>query len=82
MSARSVFLISSAFKASVWMIPMTSWWELMTGKLVKPDLKSLSRMRGPRISLLFTKTISDFDAISSETVRVSKLMMAAIRSRS
>ena len=39
-------------------------------------------MRGPRTSFLSTNTILDFSTISSPTVRVSKLMIAAMRLRS
>ncbi len=64
------------------MTPLTLCLESTTGKLVKPDLYSLSRTRGPRISFLSTKTILDFATMSSPTVRVSKLIMAAMRLRS
>ena len=63
-------------------MPRTCLRELIIGKLVKPDLKSLSRVRGPRISVFLTKIILDFGIISSLTVRSSKLIMAAMRLRS
>lgn len=37
-SARSVFLISRAFRASVLMMPLMCCFESTTGKMVKPDL--------------------------------------------
>ena len=54
----------------------------MTGKLVKPDLYNLSRVRGPSISVALTKMIDSLLAMRSFTVRVSKLIIAAIRLRS
>lgn len=53
-----------------------------TGKLVKPDLYSLSRVSGPRISLWLTKIILSFLTMRSLTFLSSKLMMAAMRARS
>ena len=81
-SARSVFLISRALRASVWRIPLTLLLLSTTGKLVKPDLYNLSNTNGPRMSLLLTKSILSFGIIRSETLRSSKLMTAAIRARS
>ena len=81
-SARSVFLISRVLRASVWMTPATLPLLSVTGKLVKPDLYNLSKTSGPRISFLSTKTIWFLGIMRSATVRVSKLMMAAIRARS
>ena len=81
-SARSVFLISRVLRASVWMTPATLPLLSVTGKLVKPDLYNLSKTSGPRISLSFTKIILLFGTMGLPTVRSSKLMMAAIRSRS
>ena len=42
----------------------------------------MSNISGPRRSLALTKTISDFGIIKSATMRLSKLMTAAIRERS
>ena len=64
------------------MIPLTLSRLSTTGKLVKPDLYSLSRTRGPSISLLFTNIILDFGIMRFSTLRSSKLIIAAIRLRS
>ena len=55
--AVSILRSSRVLSDSVWRIPMIFSWSSLTGKWVRPDLKSLSRTSGPISSVSRTKTI-------------------------
>ena len=66
----------------MWRMPITWPRPSMTGKCVKPERNSLSRVSGPRMSVRSTKVSAARGVIRSATMRSSRLITAEMRARS